>query len=64
MTATEERQETRVARHESKSFGVVPRVSCLVIILIAVWTVAHIGCHSDHDTELGVTPPAEARQTE
>jgi len=59
MTATEERLETRDSRHGTEGSRLVSRVSCLVTVLVAVWTVAHIGCHSDQDTELGLTPPAE-----
>jgi hypothetical protein len=28
------------------------------LLVVALWTVGHIGCHRDEDTELGVTPPA------
>jgi hypothetical protein len=63
MTAVEERHETRDTRHEIDRSCLVSRVSCLLSILVAVWTVAHIGCHSDEDTELGVTPPTETRTT-
>jgi hypothetical protein len=27
-------------------------------VLVAAWTVAHIGCHGNEDTELGVAVPA------
>lgn len=30
------------------------------IVLIALWTVAHIGCHGDEDTELSVAPRSGA----
>jgi hypothetical protein len=63
MTAIEERHETRDTRHETESSSLVSRASCLVTAIVAVWTVAHIGCHSDEDTELGVTPPTENRTT-
>jgi len=61
MTAIAERHETRDTRHEIRRFRFVSRVSCLVTVFIALWTVAHIGCHSDEDTELGVIPPAETQ---
>jgi hypothetical protein len=64
MTAVEERHETRDTRHETESFPPVSHVSFLVTALIAIWTVAHIGCHSDEDTELGVMPPTDARQSQ
>ena len=61
MTELEMRHETRDARHAMGRSRLVSRVSWLVSIVIAVWTVVHIGCHSDDDTELGVTPPTENR---
>ena len=63
MTALEERHETRDTRQEPLLFRLVSRVPSLVTALVAIWTVAHIGCHSDEDTELGVTPPVETRPT-
>jgi hypothetical protein len=32
-----------------------------LVVLAALWTVAHIGCHGDDDNELGVSPPVERR---
>jgi len=54
MTATEERRETRES-------CIAQRVSWIVAAIVVVWTVAHLGCHSDEDTELGLMPPVETR---
>ena len=27
------------------------------LLIVTLWLVAHIGCHGNEDTELGVTPP-------
>jgi len=66
MTVECQRTEDRGQRTEDgRVVCPLSSVLCplLVTALVAIWTVAHIGCHSDEDTELGVTPPVETRPT-
>src|SRR5262249_10939745 len=35
-----------------------------VVLVVALWTVAHIGCHGNDDSELSVTPPVSESTAE